>query len=45
MADVNQRLLDMIMTVAQAPGPDLWKRTAFVGGATTGLLVTDDFVG
>ena len=43
MADINQRLLDMIMAVAQALGPDICKRTAFVGGATTGLLVTDDF--
>ena len=43
MADINQRLLDMIMAVAQALGPEICKRTAFVGGATTGLLVTDAF--
>jgi predicted nucleotidyltransferase len=33
----------MIEEVAKALGPGLCARTAFVGGATTGLLVTDDF--
>jgi len=33
----------MIEEVAKALGPDICARTAFVGGVTTGLLVTDDF--
>ena len=33
----------MIFRVATALGGDLLKRTAFVGGVTTGLFVTDDF--
>lgn len=33
----------MLEAVAAALGPDLLERTVFVGGATTGLFVTDDF--
>ncbi len=33
----------MIGAVAKALGPALVKRTAFVGGVTTGLFITDDF--
>lgn len=36
-------LREMIVYVAEALGPDLLKQTAFVGGVTTGLLITDDF--
>lgn len=43
MVDANPRLLEMIEAVAKALGPDLCARTAFVGGVTTGLLVTDEF--
>lgn len=43
MADANPRMFEMIEAVAKALGPDLCARTAFVGGVTTGLLVTDDF--
>ena len=43
MADASPHLLHMIEEVAKALGPELCARTAFVGGATTGLLVTDDF--
>ena len=43
MADANPQLTDMILRVATALGGDLLKRTAFVGGVTTGLFVTDDF--
>lgn len=43
MADANPQLLAMIEAVAKALGPELCARTAFVGGVTTGLLVTDDF--
>lgn len=32
----------MVVTVAEALGPDLCDLTAFVGGATTGLLLTDE---
>jgi predicted nucleotidyltransferase len=42
MADINRQLLEMIAAVARALGPDLCARTAFVGGVTTGLLVTDE---
>jgi hypothetical protein len=44
MADVNARLIAMIESVAAALGPDLCAQTAFVGGAITGLLVTDEIV-
>ena len=43
MANANPQLIDMILRVATALGEDLLKRTAFVGGVTTGLFVTDDF--
>lgn len=33
----------MIAVVARALGPDLLKKVAFVGGCTTGLLMTDAF--
>ncbi len=33
----------MIQVVAAALGPDLLQQVAFVGGATTSLLITDDF--
>lgn len=32
---------DMILRVARALGPELLAQTAFVGGCTTGLLITD----
>lgn len=34
---------EMIRVVAEALGPDLLQQVAFVGGATTSLLITDDF--
>jgi NADPH:quinone reductase-like Zn-dependent oxidoreductase len=34
---------DMILMVAKALGEDLLSQVAFVGGCTTGLLITDDF--
>lgn len=34
---------DMLIRVAEALGPKLCKEMAFVGGCTTGLLLTDDF--
>lgn len=43
MANANPQLTDMILRVATALGEDLLKRTAFVGGVTTGLFVTDEF--
>jgi hypothetical protein len=33
----------MIAVVARALGPDLLQKVAFVGGCTTGLLLTDAF--
>ena len=33
----------MLCRVAQALGPDLRQQMTFVGGCTTGLLLTDDF--
>ena len=33
----------MLETVAQALGRDLLKQVTFVGGCTTGLLLTDEF--
>jgi len=33
----------MISAVAEALGPDLLSRVAFVGGCTTSLLITDDY--
>ena len=43
MADNYNRLHEMIVTVARALGPDLLQEVAFVGGCTTGLLLTDAF--
>lgn len=34
---------DMILAVAQAIGEDMRRQVAFVGGCTTGLLLTDDY--
>ena len=42
MPDANPQLEAMIGKVAKALGPELLKRTAFVGGVTTGLFITDD---
>ncbi|MEY8770228.1 hypothetical protein AB6T85_07285 [Erwinia sp. ACCC 02193] len=36
-------LKEMIIQVAEALGPDLLATTAFVGGVTTGLLITDEY--
>jgi hypothetical protein len=41
MPDVSPQLREMVEAVAMALGPDLRRRTAFVGGVTTGLFVTD----
>lgn len=35
--------VDMILAVAQAIGEDMRRQVAFVGGCTTGLLLTDDY--
>ncbi len=43
MPDISAQLFAMIEAVATALGPDLRQRTAFVGGVTTGLFVTDAF--
>lgn len=43
MLNHNPKLIEMITQVATALGDDLLKKTAFVGGATTGLFVTDEF--
>lgn len=37
------RLKEMIIQVAEALGTDILCKTAFVGGATTGFLLTDEF--
>ena len=42
MVDNNPVLLRNIQRVATALGADLLQRTAFVGGVTTGLFITDD---
>lgn len=34
----------MIIEVANALGHEILRKTAFVGGVTTGLLLTDEFV-
>jgi len=39
-ADIHR---DMLIQVAKGLGPDLLKKTVFVGGCTTALLVTDMF--
>lgn len=36
-------LIQMTARVAEALGPDLCQKMAFVGGVTTGFLLTDDF--
>lgn len=41
MPDVSPQLRAMIEAVATALGPDFRQSTAFVGGVTTGLFVTD----
>lgn len=41
--NIQHELIQMIARVAQALGPELCERMAFVGGATTGLLLTDAF--
>ena len=38
-----EKLKEMIAQVAEALGPDILSETAFVGGVTTGLLLTDQF--
>lgn len=43
MSETYNQLLTMIETVARALGDDLLPDVAFVGGCTTGLLLTDDF--
>ena len=43
MSETYNQLLAMIETVARALGDDLLPDVAFVGGCTTGLLLTDDF--
>lgn len=42
MPDVRPQLIAMIEAVATALGPDLRRSTAFVGGVTTALFVTDE---
>lgn len=37
------QLKNMLETVARALGEDMLERVVFVGGCTTGLLITDDF--
>ena len=41
MTNIPERLIEMIKLVANALGPDMLNETAFVGGCTTGLLLTD----
>lgn len=43
MNTTYNQLHKMIETVASALGDDLLKKVAFVGGCTTGLLMTDEF--
>lgn len=43
MSSAYDQLKSMIETVARALGDDLLKEVAFVGGSTTGLLITDEF--
>ncbi len=42
MSTINT-LMDMMVTVSKALGPELLNEVAFVGGCTTGLHVTDEF--
>lgn len=39
----NKQHTDMIITVAKAIGEEMCSQVAFVGGCTTGLLLTDEF--
>lgn len=41
--NIQHELIQMIARVAQALGSELCEKMAFVGGATTGLLLTDAF--
>jgi predicted nucleotidyltransferase len=43
MSNAYNKLLEMIATVASALGEEMLEEVAFVGGCTTGLLLTDDF--
>lgn len=43
MSNAYNKLLEMIATVAGALGEEMLEEVAFVGGCTTGLLLTDDF--
>ena len=43
MSSAFEQLAGMIETVAGALGDDLLGEVAFVGGCTTGLLITDEF--
>ncbi len=43
MTSAYEQLKVMLETVARALGDDLIERVAFVGGCTTGLLITDEF--
>ena len=43
MSTINLQL-KMLETVAKALGDELINEVVFVGGCTTGLLVTDDFI-
>jgi predicted nucleotidyltransferase len=43
MSSKYEQLKGMIETVARALGDDLLEKFVFVGGCTTGLLITDDF--
>lgn len=43
MTSTYDQLTGMLETVARALGDDLLGRVAFVGGCTTGLLITDKF--
>lgn len=44
MSSAYDQLAGMIETVARALGDDLLREVAFVGGCTTGLLITDEFI-
>ncbi len=43
MVNTYNRLKEMIVTVASALGKEMLQEVAFVGGCTTGLLLTDEF--
>jgi predicted nucleotidyltransferase len=44
MSGAYDQIAGMIETVARALGDDLLREVAFVGGCTTGLLITDEFI-